>query len=387
MIKRLLNSLPGNLVAFIGFVHCVFLFGFGCTDGQPEELLDSSEITVYEITPRCVLGEGNGNDEYSFGAISAVRFLDDGGIAVLDRYACGARVYSPSGEYVQTIGGPGEGPGEFVNPNSMAVLNNRVVILDKWALRASMFDQEGNYIQELTDLWAFTPPSFIQFVSDSFFVAGVTTMYEVEDRFVTDYMVNILSLDFEVVDTLFQSTFTFEPQNMTQTLQKSLYSCAFSSDGQGNVFVAEMSPDFYSVERWNLSGESSNCITREFSPVEKTDDEIIVETERITSMIEGKNPGVSHTYTPLPFKNQIPQSGVHADGLDRLWVLNGFSTEPFFDVYSFDGEHLFSVNINGIDSNEIQEVLWWNVSEHGLAVFSRDPWEVPLVWVYDLPLI
>jgi hypothetical protein len=46
---------------------------------------------------------------------------------------------------------------------------------------------------------------------------------------------------------------------------------------------------------------------------------------------------------------------VHADGLGRLWVLNGFSDTPVFDVYSYEGEML------EIDPNEIQEVLWWNV--------------------------
>lgn len=66
-------------------------------------------------------------------------------------------------------------------------------------------------------------------------------------------------------------------------------------------------------------------------------------------------------------------------------MLRGLSDQPVFDVYSYSGELLFSTIMQGIDPNEIQEVLWWNVSEYGLAVFSRDPWEIPLVWVYDLP--
>ncbi len=364
----------------------VFFFVSGCSDVSSLDSENaSSEAPVLELSPSFVLGENEQDNHYSFGAISAVRFLDDGRIAVLDRYACGALIFSPSGEYLEQIGGPGEGPGEFVNPSSMAAHNNKLVILDKWALRATLFDQQGNCIGELTDSWSFTPPSFIRFVSDSFIIAGVTTMGNSEGLYSTDYMVNVLSMDFQVVDTLFLSNFIYEPGNMTQMLQMSLFSCSYTTDSRGNMFVAEASPEFYEIQGWNLAGENFSTISRELDPVEKTENELLLETERITSMIEGKNPGVSHTYTPLPLKNQIPPNGVHADGQERLWVLNGFAQTPVFDVYSYEGELLFSVHMLGIDSNEIQEVLWWNVSEHGLAVFSRDPWEVPLVWVYDLP--
>ena len=370
------------------FLLTAFFLNTGC--GAPASEVsdsDTSDTLVYELSPRLVLGENDLDENSSFGAISAVRFLDDGRIAVLDRYACGARVFSPSGEYLQTIGGPGEGPGEFANPNSMAALNDRIVIIDKWALRASLFDQQGNYISELTDSWSFSPPSFIHFVSDSFLIGGVTTMDASEGVYGTDYSVNVFSTGFEVVDTLFSSKFIWEQGNMTQMLQLSLFSCSYTTDSRGDMFVAIASPDSYEIQGWNLAGENFTTISREFDPVLKTEIELALETERITSMIEGKNPGVNHTYTPEPFKNQIPPNGVHADGLDRLWVLNGFSDTPVFDVYSYQGELLFSVRMLGIDPNEIQEVLWWNVSEHGLAVFSRDPWEVPLVWVYDLPEI
>ncbi len=364
----------------------VFSFATGCGVSGSEVSSDDSAVTlVYELSPRLVLGENDLDEHYSLGAISAVRFLDDGRIAVLDRFAYGARIYSPSGEYLQTIGGQGDGPGEFCNPNSMAALNDRIVIIDKWALRATLFDQQGRYIDELTNSWSFTPPSFIHMASDSFLIGGVTTMDGSEGVTTVDYMVNVMNMSFEVVDTLFLNHFVFEAGNATQMLQMSLFSVSHTTDGNGNMFVAEASPESYRIEGWNLAGENFTTIAREFDPVEKTAEEIARESERISRMIEARNPGIKHTYTPILSRNQIPPNGVHADGLGRLWVLNGFSDTPVFDVYSYEGEMLFSVEMLEIDPNEIQEVLWWNVSEHGLAVFSRDPWEIPLVWVYDLP--
>lgn len=375
-----------NLLRFALLIITVLSFAVGCSDSTSEVSDgDTTDTLVYELVPRLVLGENEMDEHYSLGAISAVRFLDDGRIAVLDRFAYGARIYSPAGEYQQTIGAQGEGPGEFCNPNSMAALNDRIVIVDKWALRATLFDQQGRYIDELTDSWSFSPPSFIHMVSDSFLVGGVTNMDGSDGVTRVNYMVNVMNMNFECVDTLYENTFIFESGNASQMLQMTLFSASHTTDGEGNVFVAAASPESYRIEGWNLAGENSTTITREFDPVEKTPQEIIRESERITRLIEARNPGMRHTYTPIPYRNQILPNGVHADGLNRLWVLRGLSDQTIFDVYSYSGDLLFSTIMHGIDPNEIQEVLWWSISEHGLAVFSRDPWEVPLVWVYDFP--
>ncbi len=375
-----------NLLRFALLIIAVICFTAGCGDST-SQVSDghTSGTQVYELVPRLVLGENELDEHYSLGAISAVRFLDDGRIAVLDRFAYGARIYSPTGEYLQTIGGQGDGPGEFCNPSSMAALNDRIVIVDKSAFRATLFDQEGRYMEELTDSWSFTPPSFIHMVSDSFLVGGVTHMDRSDGVSRMNYMVNVISINFECVDTLYESAFIYEQGNVSQMLQMTLFSASHTTDGEGNVFVSAASPENYRIDGWNHAGENFTTITRDFDPVEKSPEEIGVESERISRLIEARNPGVRHTYTPIPYKNQILPNGVHADGLNRLWVLRGLSDQIIFDVYSYSGNLLFSTIMLGIDPNEIQEVLWWSISEHGLAVFSRDPWESPLVWVFDFP--
>ncbi len=80
----------------------------------------------------------------------------------------------------------------------------------------------------------------------------------------TDYSVNVFSTGFAVVDTLFSSKFIWEQGNMTQMLQLSLFSCSYTTDGKGNMFVAIASPDSYEIQGWNLAGENFTTISREF---------------------------------------------------------------------------------------------------------------------------
>jgi hypothetical protein len=59
------------------------------------------------------IGEAAGDADYQFGQIAAVGALSDGRIAVLDQQAQRIQVYGPDGTYQESIGGPGNGPGEF----------------------------------------------------------------------------------------------------------------------------------------------------------------------------------------------------------------------------------------------------------------------------------
>lgn len=59
------------------------------------------------------IGEAAGDADYQFGQVAAVGALSDGRIAVLDQQAQRIQIYGPDGAYQESIGGPGNGPGEF----------------------------------------------------------------------------------------------------------------------------------------------------------------------------------------------------------------------------------------------------------------------------------
>ena len=94
------------------------------------------------------IGTVAGEPEYQFGQILPVSSIDvdsDGNIYVMDLQAREARVFDSQGQYLRTLGGPGEGPGEF-SPQAAFIFTdneNRVLVPDLGLQRVSMFNVAG----------------------------------------------------------------------------------------------------------------------------------------------------------------------------------------------------------------------------------------------------
>ena len=108
---------------------------------SPEDRwLEPSFEEVYRI------GSWGGDDWEQFESVRAVAFDSTGRLYVFDRNARRVFVVGPNGELHHTLGGPGEGPGEFRNPHGLAVMRDgRVVIADMGHLAYQIFGSDGEY--------------------------------------------------------------------------------------------------------------------------------------------------------------------------------------------------------------------------------------------------
>ena len=83
------------------------------------------------LVPETSIGELDGPDEYLFGNISSIAVDDEHTVYVFDGQAREVRVFDSGGTYIRTLGGPGEGPGEFSRVEAIAVLpDGRLVVRD-----------------------------------------------------------------------------------------------------------------------------------------------------------------------------------------------------------------------------------------------------------------
>lgn len=73
----------------------------------------SQQAWQVSLESELTIGTIIGSPETAFGSIAAVGWLPDGRIYVGDDQALAIRVFTPGGQYQQTIGGEGQGPGEF----------------------------------------------------------------------------------------------------------------------------------------------------------------------------------------------------------------------------------------------------------------------------------
>lgn len=108
--------------------------------GEDDEWLVSQE-TVLEI------GAVGGSPEQQLFRVEDVARLSDGRIAVLDGGAQELRIFAPDGQYRMTVGGAGDGPGEFQRPQQLEVLaGDTLRVWDDRAGRTTWFDANGSYL-------------------------------------------------------------------------------------------------------------------------------------------------------------------------------------------------------------------------------------------------
>ena len=110
------------------------------------------------LVPEVSIGELDGPEEYLFGSVRSIAVDDDHNVYILDGQARHVRVFDSAGTYVKTLGGPGEGPGEFQVPIGVAISDGRLLVRDPANGRVQLFGLETGETEE----WRYQPsPYFV----------------------------------------------------------------------------------------------------------------------------------------------------------------------------------------------------------------------------------
>ncbi len=109
---------------------------------NPVKSLDSSFDMI--LREDLVIGTDEKNNDYYFEVISDIKADDDRNIYVVDSTAHSIKLFDKDGNYLKDIGRKGKGPGEFVAPTEMAIIEDKIVVCSFG--RLSYFTLEGNFI-------------------------------------------------------------------------------------------------------------------------------------------------------------------------------------------------------------------------------------------------
>ncbi len=147
---------PGEmLMRAVSITYAFLLVACGAEDAVPGGLGERAEIVLSE-EPIWSVGiqgtePGGGSSAMMFERISGGERLEDGSVVVADEGAAEVRKFAADGAHLWTVGGRGEGPGDF---EGLALLRNcsegKITVYDRHLFRVTEFGQGG----ELLGTWA-----------------------------------------------------------------------------------------------------------------------------------------------------------------------------------------------------------------------------------------
>ena len=127
-----------------GVVGCVSLLGSLWGGGLGGQVREGPQISV---VPVLEVGAAEGQDPYLFSKIAGAFLLDDGRVVVCDGELAEIRVYGRDGTFMHSVGGRGEGPGEFRQIDAIwRVSDGRIGVWDAENRRISTFSPEGELV-------------------------------------------------------------------------------------------------------------------------------------------------------------------------------------------------------------------------------------------------
>lgn len=124
----------------------------GVSDSAGVRTVTSAPVDVVyaemAAEPALVIGRLSGPQEYLFGTITAVARNERGNVVVGDSQANEIRVFDPTGVHLRTLGGVGEGPGEFeALSDAWPVAGGNIVATDLALERVTVFDSTGRVVE------------------------------------------------------------------------------------------------------------------------------------------------------------------------------------------------------------------------------------------------
>lgn len=121
-------------------------------DSAGVEIVSSTDIDMSRLSvdpiPDLRIGGPDAVGPAQFGAVQAVSVASDGSIWVADRQSADIRVFASDGSHRTTIGGRGDGPGEFQVIRLLGQAGDSIAVVDDRSGRLSWFSLSGDLLTE-----------------------------------------------------------------------------------------------------------------------------------------------------------------------------------------------------------------------------------------------
>lgn len=308
-------------------------------DGDAEPLQD----ITFERTAR--FGE---TENVLIGGISGTEVGDDGTFYLADGSEGKIHLYEPTGQYKRSIGGKGEGPGEFLTVSQPTIMNGKLYVLDIQQQRVSVFNEEDGRFLQAHDLGTGSqdmsgfPVNFSPLSGDRF-LTYYNRMEREENKFYRQYVPRIQDSD---GNTLVSEFITFQPGEMLMI----------------------QSDNSISIMPLPFLGESQFSLTRDEEIITGFTDRFLfhvisLEGDTLRSIYHSKK-------SPPLDQAEILENYEEGAVREQLRSMDLPETKPAFQTFIVDDDNRLWV-MSPTEDAELNE--WWVLDENGekLAEFNR----------------
>ena len=369
----------------ISLVIASALLLFGCS--REENYFPVPEI-AYHLAVTDSIGTEIGEEEYMFGMASDPTYSPDGRILVVDRLKHYVFVYSEEGEYLETIGREGEGPGEYRMPSSVDFYpDGSLLVGDNDGI--TLLDSSFNYVDQV--MWDTFHPWVRKTLDDGGFIGNMNRFNPGEDGFTID---NILGRweygeqDVSVEYYSFSSEMDMSSPGTIDHTESRDNVLTFCASPNGRVFYSRSVLDDIVIHGCEPDGTEFLLIDEELPHrVRKTQEELDREMSTVTAAFSAMARQAGRSVNEIeiildPYRRTVQEMFV--DGSNRLWVRLGIYPGIVFRVYDMEGNVLFHAMV---DYNGDQlDLINWTVSgdRYGFLALNTSMEYCQKVYMMDL---
>ncbi len=222
------------------------------------------------------IGVEDGNENYMFGSQVFMNTDNDGNIYVTDWDRKTVKKFDSYGKFLQSIGRPGQGPGEFQNISEVRFdIDGNIYLNDVSHQRISFLSREGNYLRGIKS------PSVFERVainSRGFYIARYIENLELGQGKKWDYVYGLFDDEFNLL-----KEFLRLPQGVNvQSKKNEDYLAKVFADSLSRIAFAPFVnyvldkndliyfgyPKNYEIKVYSSEGRLMKIIQRDFKPVE-----------------------------------------------------------------------------------------------------------------------
>lgn len=280
---------------------------------------------VFGLEEELSIGESEGQEEYTFSVMRDIAVSEDEKIYIVDYKEAHIKVFDKNGKYLMTIGRPGQGPGELNGPSAISVNQNELMV-HGLGRRFSFFSFDGEFLRNVSakETWALY--SRIDSKGNIIVTEGLMDpdffCYKVK-KF--DPNMNLLA---EIA--------TSPAPDARKSVNLFMPIAYWLIDKNDNIVYGY--PKDYEIQIFNPKGKLIKKITKEYDPVEVTEEE---KEERI----EDIPPQIKNRYVFSKYHSAYRRFFLDDEGriFIQTWEKIGDEDTYYYDVFDREGRYIAKI--------------------------------------------